>query len=641
MKAGPRTQGSDGRGYPIRARRVARGALATALATGLAALAVAATASAGSPPTAVTEPATGVARTGAVLLGTVDPHGTQVAECVFRYGKTPALGSSVPCSYSPGAGVTPVPVEATLSGLSESTTYYYEVFAKDANGESAGEERRLTTLPTAPVSESRPPVEVGHTTATFQGIVTPNESEVTECFFEYGTSPGALPSTAACSSLPGSGTEPVAVSAHVEGLAESRTYYYRLDSRNAFGLTQGALEPAFTAPNQPAASTEPADPVGHTTATLNGVVDPRDALVEQCFFQWGPTTALENTAPCTVPPGAGEDLVPVSAPLEGLTESTTYYYRTVATNVFGENAGAQRQFTTEPTLAHAQIGKATEVSARSAILTGTVDPEGTQLTECRFEYGTTPAFPGVGTLGHTAPCSTSPGGTCCTQFPSGSEKQEVTAGVALSPTTTYVFRLVVGNSYGIDYSGEEHVTTFAAETLPVVTKLKPKKGPPAGGNTVTVKGKNLAGAVAVDFGGVESPSIISTTTESVTAVVPPGAGSVDVTVTTPDGTSEWSQSASYSYGAPVVTEVSPGTGTLAGGTNVTVTGEGFRVGTEQMAFVFGKASAIPVVCESLNTCTMKAPPAWSFKAGTVKVRAVVGGRYSKVTPGSLYRYTAP
>ena len=586
--------------------------------------AVAALAS-GSPPSSVTEVATGVGRTGAVLEGTVNPHGTQVTECVFRYGTTPVLENSVPCSYSPGHGVTPVPVEATLTGLPESTTYYFAVFAKDSEGESLGDERQFTTTPTAPKANSQPSHEVGHTTATFEGYVTPNEAEVTECFFEWGTNPASLTNTAPCSPSPGSGAVPVAVSAHVEGLSESTSYYYRLVAKNSFGSDSGSRERVYTLPNQPNAITEPANPVGRTTATVQGKVDPRDALAEQCFFQWGTTLAEENTTPCTPSPGSGSGAVEVSAQLEGLSESTTYYYRVVASNVFGEDAGGNHQFTTSPTVPHAQLRHTDEVAARSAVVKGVVDPNATQITECVFEYGTTPA------LGQQVPCNT---------LPAGEGYSKVTARITgLSPSTPYVYRLAVTNSFGTFYTGEERFTTFEPGLLPSITKVAPKKGTPVGGNEVKIKGKNLLEVTAVRFGGVESEGIVADTIEGVTAIAPPGAGLVDVTVITPDGASEVVSGDQYTYGPPTITEVSPGSGPIAGGTEVTVTGTGFVEGSGQTTFLFGAAPAADVVCSSLNTCTMTAPAEARGKAKTVKVRALVAGKKSKNSEQARFSYT--
>ena len=593
-----------------------------ALAVAVLASGVIASAS-GSAPTAETEAPSAIGLTTATLAGKVNPHGGEVTECVFRYGTTPALGHSIACSYLPGHGVTAVPVQAALPGLLESTTYHVKLFAKNANGESLGEEREFTTLPTKPHSNSQPPHNVTHTSATLNGYVTPNDSEVTECFFEYGTNPSALESQIPCAQSPGAGAEPVAVSAQLEGLPETSSIYYRLVSKNAFGSDTGMREHIFTLPNLPNANGEVANPVGRTTANLRGFVDPRDGLVETCYFEWGSASVTEHTTPCSSLPGGGEGLVPVSASLEGLAESTTYFYRVVATNVYGEGVSGQRQFTTQPTLPRDQLRVSNEISARSALLKGVVNPESTQITECVFEYGTTPA------LLQQVPCNV---------LPSGEGFQKVQARVTgLTPTTEYFYRLAATNAFGTEYSGEQHFTTFEPGLLPVITRLQPKKGPATGGNTITIHGQHLGEVVSVSFGGVESESVTATSVESVTAAAPPGAGVVDVTVTSIDGTSEVGPSDHYTYGKASIAEVSPNSGPIAGGTEVTVSGTGFLQGGT--TFLFGNQPATNVQCSSLNTCTMTAPAEPKGKAKTVAVKAVVIGKKSAASSAAHFTYT--
>jgi len=87
--------------------------------------------------------------------------------------------------------------------------------------------------------------------------------------------------------------------------------------------------------------------------------------------------------------------------------------------------------------------------------------------------------------------------------------------------------------------------------LPVVSSVSPASGPTSGGTTVTIDGVNLAGATAVHFGTVGSPSFNVTSDTSVTATAPPhAAGTVDVTVTSPRGTSATSPADQFSYRTP-------------------------------------------------------------------------------------------
>jgi hypothetical protein len=76
------------------------------------------------------------------------------------------------------------------------------------------------------------------TSAVLNATVDPNGEAVSACRFEYGptTSYGHV---APCSSLPGSGTTPVAVSAVVTKLLAKTTYYYRIAATNPSGTSSG------------------------------------------------------------------------------------------------------------------------------------------------------------------------------------------------------------------------------------------------------------------------------------------------------------------------------------------------------------------------------------------------------------------
>ena len=73
-------------------------------------------------------------------------------------------------------------------------------------------------------------------------------------------------------------------------------------------------------------------------------------------------------------------------------------------------------------------------------------------------------------------------------------------------------------------------------SLPIVTSIAPSAGPVAGGTKVAISGTNLAAATAVKFGS-SSASITSGSDTLIIALSPAGTSTVDVTVTTADGTS--------------------------------------------------------------------------------------------------------
>jgi len=85
---------------------------------------------------------------------------------------------------------------------------------------------------------------------------------------------------------------------------------------------------------------------------------------------------------------------------------------------------------------------------------------------------------------------------------------------------------------------------------PSVTGVSPGSGPQAGGTTVTITGGNFTGASAVRFGSSNAQSFKVSGSGSIEAVSPAGSGTVDVTVTTPYGTSALGSSDRFTFEPP-------------------------------------------------------------------------------------------
>jgi hypothetical protein len=83
---------------------------------------------------------------------------------------------------------------------------------------------------------------------------------------------------------------------------------------------------------------------------------------------------------------------------------------------------------------------------------------------------------------------------------------------------------------------------------PMITSLSPRKGRAAGGTSVTITGTSFTGATAVKFGSTNASSFAVNSATSITAKSPPGTkGTVNTTVTTPNGTSPLSKSDRFTY----------------------------------------------------------------------------------------------
>jgi hypothetical protein len=84
--------------------------------------------------------------------------------------------------------------------------------------------------------------------------------------------------------------------------------------------------------------------------------------------------------------------------------------------------------------------------------------------------------------------------------------------------------------------------------VPTVTGVSPTSGPLAGGTSVKIAGTSFTGATAVKFGSTNATSFKVNSATSITATLPPeGAATVDITVTTENGTSAPSALVAFTF----------------------------------------------------------------------------------------------
>ena len=86
------------------------------------------------------------------------------------------------------------------------------------------------------------------------------------------------------------------------------------------------------------------------------------------------------------------------------------------------------------------------------------------------------------------------------------------------------------------------------DSIPQIRSVSPTSGSTTGGNSVTITGINFNGATAVLFGSVTVTSFIVNSDSSITAIVPAeAAGTIDVRVQTPYGTSVATSADQYTF----------------------------------------------------------------------------------------------
>jgi hypothetical protein len=137
-----------------------------------------------------------------------------------------------------------------------------------------------------------------------------------------------------------------------------------------------------------------------------------------------------------------------------------------------------------------------------------------------------------------------------------------------------------------EVSAPTSADNFRYLNAPVVTSASPDNGPAGGGTVVTIHGANLSGAFEVLFGDTSvAPSQVTDDTVVVTSPLH-SAGTVDIRVRAGGGLSAATAAARFTYvatGIPVVTGVTPASGSTAGGTVITIDGAGF-LGTSSVRF---------------------------------------------------------
>ena len=176
--------------------------------------------------------------------------------------------------------------------------------------------------------------------------------------------------------------------------------------------------------------------------------------------------------------------------------------------------------------------------------------------------------------------------------------------------------------------------TYLDGVLPGVDSLSPAAGPVAGGTTVTITGVNFTDATAVAFDGDAAASFTVDSDTRITAVSPPrAAGPARVQVTTPAGASLLNLGSQFSYvQRPTLSNVSPSSGSTAGGTAVTLRGSNMDTAT---GVVFGDvpAASFQVIGDEVRAVS---PP---HAAEQVFVQVITPGGISSTSGPGVRRFT--
>jgi hypothetical protein len=393
-----------------------------------------------------------------------------------------------------------------------------------------------------------------------------------------------------------------AISGTFNGLAEGAVIsengnYFKISyvggTGNDVTLT-AVLLPVITAINPTFGPTSGGSPITITGSNLTGATGITiDSATCSSFVVVSATSAT-----CTTPAGsAGTASVIVTTP-SGINSANTLF-----------------TYVDAPT---ATTSAATSMTTTGATLNGTVNDNGASTT-VTFDYGPTNSY------GSSVTATQSP-------ITAGSSTAVSAVLSGLTCRTTYHFRVSATNSVNTT-NGSDATFTTSACPAPTVTSISPTSGTTVGGTTITINGTNFTGATAVNFGASAAASFTINSVTSITATSPAGSGTVDITVTTLDGTSSIGVADQYTYvPPPTITGISPSSGPITGGTVITITGTNLTGATDVTLNGSG-CTAFNVSSSTSLTCTT---PVGTYGSANVLV----------TTPGGMnlgvaqFNYTA-
>ena len=453
-----------------------------------------------------------------------------------------------------------------LTGLSQTTTYYYRAFATNANGTSYGEVKSFTTQTGAKVNTNST-TSIGKTTATLRGYIYPNDATVTGWgFYLYKQNADGTYPTSATADL---WTESTATGKTQSGITynfttapQSGMYYFYitngLDSGTTYKVvaeieyTLGSFsdwvttstksdgtpyEPTFTTLSNPSVTTVSYTyPGTGTTFTLKGNITNagNPQYTEKGFFVSSgsnPSSTSYNRQVTASGSGTGE----YTGTISRTTPNSTWYYRAYAKCSDGSYVyGTVKSFTTpnKPEIhftgyyetPYNYSSNVTNTSIKMKSAYGSTG--GSNLTERGFIFTTDTMLGAPSSLPTTTdPANASTGWVKCV---AASPSTQETMMSGLQPNTPYSILPYAKNAYGTSFGTTAKIVRTQLTCGSILTDQQGNTY-----NTISIGGKcwTRQNMKATKYDNVEDWSTL-------------GAGT---TLSTVSGTGSISTTSRYSY----------------------------------------------------------------------------------------------
>jgi uncharacterized protein (TIGR02145 family) len=326
----------------------------------------------------------------------------------------------------------------SITGLTPNTTYYTRAYATNSAGTAYGSEVVFTTLPvisTASISNL-----TADSAACGGSISTAGNATITARGVCWSTSSGP---TVALSTKTADGTGTGTFTSAITGLTNNTTYYIRSYATNAGNTAYGNQVVCTTLPS---ISTSAITNLTSTTATGGGNISSAgNATISARGVCW--STSSSPTVDLSTKTADGTGIGSYASAITGLTNNTTYYVRSYATNVAGTVYGNEVTCTTITIiLATISTSSITNTTYSTATCGGNISSDGNGTISARGVCWSTGSIPTIVLSTKTVD------GTGI-----GSYASAITG---LADNTTYYVRSYATNAAGTTYGNELALTTI-------------------------------------------------------------------------------------------------------------------------------------------------------------------------------------
>jgi len=382
---------------------------------------------------------------------------------------------------------------SSITGLLSGTTYHYRAYATNSIGTSYGADMTFTTTVDVPVVTTTIASLIAGTTASSGGNITRNGGAIVDtsgvCW-----STTINPTTTDNKTTNGTGSS---FTSSITGLLPVTTYHYRAYATNNVGTGYGADLTFTTTIDVPVVTSSPASAITSSSASIGANLISNGGVVVTASGVCWSTTLNPTIADSKTTDGSltGSYISSIA----GLSPSTTYHYRTYATNSIGTSYGSDLTFTTLAAVAPIVTSTAANaVTSTTASSGGSVTSSGSASVTARGVCWSTTANP-------TTSDSKTSNGTGTGVFTSSI--------TGLTSGVLYHVRAYASSSHATGYGPDITFTTLgSAPTVSTTTASAITTSGAASGGNVTSIGSSAVTSRGICWSTTANPTIANSKT---------------------------------------------------------------------------------------------------------------------------------